>query len=147
LNVTYLLTSQTVATATVFLSFFYWTFLFSPSAPIEIDNLLKHGVNNVVLLLEVFLCRTPFISYHFQAVLLYGTVYTVFMWIYHGASSKWVYWVLDWSKPTATVLYLLNPFFLVTAFLFWYLVACLREKVGSWFQPRQVSTLQHVDFQ
>lgn len=35
-------------------------------APIQIDNLLKHGVNNLVLLLEIFLCRTPFVSYHYQ---------------------------------------------------------------------------------
>lgn len=35
-------------------------------APLEIDNLLKHGVNNLVLLLDVFLCRTPFVSYHYQ---------------------------------------------------------------------------------
>jgi hypothetical protein len=57
-----------------------WLRVYYLQAPIEIDNLLKHGVNNFVLLLEVFLCRTPFVSYHFQAILLYGTCYTVFMW-------------------------------------------------------------------
>lgn len=39
--------------------------------------------------------------------------------IYHAASLRWVYWVLDWSKPTAVGLYLLNPLFLCAAFLFW----------------------------
>ena len=43
-------------------------YAFLVQAPIEIDNLLKHGVNNVVLLLEVFLCRTPFVSYHYQVI-------------------------------------------------------------------------------
>ena len=32
----------------------------------EIDNILKHGVNNAVLLLDVVLCRIPFVSYHYQ---------------------------------------------------------------------------------
>lgn len=130
-SVTYLFMTEITASSTLFLSFFYWTFLFSPKAPLQIDNLLKHGVNNVVLLLEALLCRTPFVSYHYQAVLLYGTVYTLFMWIYHAASLHWVYWVLDWSKPTAIGLYLLNPIFLCAAFFFWYCVAWLREKLGS----------------
>ena len=34
--------------------------------PVAIDNLLKHGINNVVILLELALCRTPLVSYHYQ---------------------------------------------------------------------------------
>ena len=54
-----------------------------------------------------------------QIVLFYGTLYTLFMWIYHAASLHWVYQVLDWSKPLAIGLYLLNPLFLFLAYLFW----------------------------
>lgn len=39
----------------------------SLQAPIQIDNLMKHGVNNLVFLLEIFLCRVPFVSFHYQA--------------------------------------------------------------------------------
>ena len=31
-----------------------------------IDNLLKHGVNNVFILADVALSRQPFVSYHYQ---------------------------------------------------------------------------------
>lgn len=31
-----------------------------------IDNILKHGVNNFFILLDVFLSKQPFVSYHFQ---------------------------------------------------------------------------------
>ena len=30
------------------------------------DNLLKHGINNVVILADVLFTRQPFASYHFQ---------------------------------------------------------------------------------
>ena len=33
----------------------------------QIDNILKHGVNNFFILLDVFLSKQPFVSYHFQA--------------------------------------------------------------------------------
>ena len=52
-------------------------------------------------------------------VLWYGTIYTLFMWFYHAFSLHWVYDVLDWSQPSALVLYLLNPLFLFASFLFW----------------------------
>lgn len=32
----------------------------------QVDNLLKHGVNNFFILLDVFLSKQPFVSYHFQ---------------------------------------------------------------------------------
>lgn len=31
----------------------------------------------------------PFVSYHFQLLLLYGTVYLVFVWIYFGRWRNW----------------------------------------------------------
>ena len=54
-----------------------------------------------------------------QVVLVYGTVYLVFMFIYHGASSEWVYYVLDWDKPSALALYLTLPVVLFVTFVVW----------------------------
>lgn len=34
---------------------------------IAIDNLLKHGINNLFILLDVLFSRVPFVSYHYQA--------------------------------------------------------------------------------
>lgn len=54
-----------------------------------------------------------------QVVLLYGTVYLVFMFIYHGASSEWVYSVLDWDKASSLALYVFLPLALFISFLIW----------------------------
>ena len=141
-------------------------------APIEVDNVLKHGANVIVILLDVLLCRTPFITYHFQACLLYGTLYTLFMWSYHAASLHWVYYILDWTKPEALLLYALNPLFLFASFAAWYAslpcmrlshsfraqlivmlicrygVACAREWLGSKLQAaRPMTSLQWLEFQ
>ena len=54
-----------------------------------------------------------------QVILIYGTVYLVFMFIYHGASTEWVYSVLDWDKPSSLALYVFLPLALFIAFVVW----------------------------
>jgi len=39
---------------------------------VSADNIMKHGTNNAVILLDVVLSRIPFVSYHFQ-VSSFGT--------------------------------------------------------------------------
>ncbi|KAK9808471.1 hypothetical protein WJX73_009871 [Symbiochloris irregularis] len=125
LAVTYCLVAEVNATATLFLSIFYWAIIFRGNpAP---DNILKHGVNNAMILADICLTRVPFHSYHFQVVLWYGSVYLVFMWIYHGASTYWVYEVLDWSKPIAALFYLLLPLLLLICAFVWFGIAAGRE--------------------
>ncbi|KAK9863686.1 hypothetical protein WJX84_006530 [Apatococcus fuscideae] len=118
------------ATSTLFLSVFFWLLIYK-KGPVAYDNALKHGVNNLVILGDILISRVQFISYHFQVVLWYGTVYLIFMWIYHDASSHWVYDVLDWTKPWAVPLYLPLPLLLFAAFMFWYALVALREWLGK----------------
>ena len=33
---------------------------------LAIDNTLKHGVNNIFILLDILLSKQPMVSYHFQ---------------------------------------------------------------------------------
>lgn len=54
-----------------------------------------------------------------QVTLWYGSIYLVFMFIYYGASSEWVYWVLDWDRPSALALYALLPLLLFAAHVVW----------------------------
>lgn len=54
-----------------------------------------------------------------QVLLIYGTVYLVFMFIYHGASTEWVYSVLDWDKPASLGLYVFLPLALFISFVIW----------------------------
>lgn len=54
-----------------------------------------------------------------QVLLIYGTVYLVFMFIYHDASTEWVYSVLDWDKPASLGLYVFLPLALFISFVIW----------------------------
>ncbi|BDA46508.1 hypothetical protein COCOBI_08-6020 [Coccomyxa sp. Obi] len=130
----YCLISECNAASTLFLSAFFWGFV-ARQEDVAIDNLLKHGVNNFFILLDVVFSRVPFVSYHYQVILIYGTVYLVFMFIYHGASTEWVYSVLDWDKPSSLGLYVFLPLALFIAFVIWYWIALLRELPCKRCQP------------
>ncbi|EIE23835.1 hypothetical protein COCSUDRAFT_62367 [Coccomyxa subellipsoidea C-169] len=130
----YCLVSETNAAATLFLSAFFWGFV-AKKSDIAIDNLLKHGINNGFILMDVLFSRVPFVSYHYQVLLIYGTVYLVFMFIYYGASTEWVYVVLDWDKPASLGLYVFLPFALFISFVIWYWIALLRELACKRCQP------------
>lgn len=64
LKVIHLLSVETAAAATLFLTVFYWVGL--ANGNVAADNYLKHGANNVVILGDVLLSRVPFVSYHYQ---------------------------------------------------------------------------------
>jgi len=68
LKVIHLLSVETAATATLFLTVFYWIAL--AAGPVTADNVMKHGANNGVALGDVLLSRVPFVSYHFQVLYL-----------------------------------------------------------------------------
>ena len=52
-------------------------------------------------------------------MLLYGSVYEVFMWIYYGASGEWVYGVFNWERQTSVALYVLIPIVYAIIFYIW----------------------------
>jgi hypothetical protein len=52
------------ALAVVVLQVFYWAAL-SGDGNTRADNIMKHGTNNILILLDVLLSRNPFLSYHF----------------------------------------------------------------------------------
>lgn len=35
-------------------------------SPPQVDNILKHGVNNLCILADILASRVPFASYHYQ---------------------------------------------------------------------------------
>jgi hypothetical protein len=52
-----------------------------------------------------------------QAVIGYGSIYIVFLWIFKAVSGSWVYRALDWSKPITPVYYAALPLLLILAFV------------------------------
>ena len=54
-----------------------------------------------------------------QVMILYGSVYELCMWLYHGASEHWVYKALDWHTDKPVLVYLLLPVAYVVLFFVW----------------------------
>mmetsp|Transcript_3462 Transcript_3462/g.10065 ORF Transcript_3462/g.10065 Transcript_3462/m.10065 type:complete len:329 (-) Transcript_3462:574-1560(-) len=136
----YLLLAATSATSSLLVPVIYWAAL-SDGSSTNISNLMKHGLNNVMVLGEVLLSRIPFVSYHFQVSLIYGTLYLIFMWaIWLPVENYWVYDVFDWSSWRSLGYYALLPIALCIAFLVWTGVAALREVAGAQMQRHRSSS-------
>lgn len=54
-----------------------------------------------------------------QVMILYGSVYELFMWVYYGASQHWVYDVLSWDVDKSVAVYVLLPLAFVLLFYIW----------------------------
>lgn len=126
-----LVLEQTVPTSALFLTLFYWAALYDPETEdVSGSNLMKHGINVVVMLCSFFLSNIPFISYHIQFTVLFLTAYCVFMWIYAEATGVWSYSVMDYSESTSLLYYVLVPILLVICFYIWFLLGMLRDVVS-----------------
>lgn len=54
-----------------------------------------------------------------QVMILYGSVYELFMWVYYGASDHWVYNALNWHTDKSVAVYILLPVGYVALFSVW----------------------------
>ena len=52
-------------------------------------------------------------------MILYGSVYQLFMWVYYGVSNHWVYDVLNWHVDKLMAVYILLPIIYVLLFYIW----------------------------
>lgn len=98
---------------------FYWAVLSTGDE--EADNIMRHGGNLVVLLVNSMAGDVPFISYHIQFGILFGTLYLIFMWIYHAISGIWVYSALAIEEEDlgSLVYYAVLPILFILCFYVW----------------------------
>ncbi|KAL0030110.1 hypothetical protein WJX79_008252 [Trebouxia sp. C0005] len=110
---------------------FYWAVLSGSgiSGPYP-DDYLKHAMNAPIMLLDAWFSKVPFTSYHLQVLMLYGSAYELFMWIYYGASDHWVYNAVSWHIDNSVAVYVLLPLAYVILFFVWFVVATLRNYLG-----------------
>ncbi|KXZ50313.1 hypothetical protein GPECTOR_17g952 [Gonium pectorale] len=138
LGTVYCLGVQTTATATLYLVAVYWGCFaagwtkdpgvgYSASQPYMY---VKHLLNLVVVLLEVLLTRVPFVSVHYQVVLLYSTAYSACLWAYGESTGEWRYG-LNWHKTYNIVACAILPLGLYTSFYLWYLISVGRERLSA----------------
>ncbi|DBA94096.1 TPA: hypothetical protein ACH3X1_001740 [Trebouxia sp. C0004] len=122
---------QTAAVTSTAVLVFYWAVISGSgiSGPYP-DDYLKHAMNAPIMLLDAWFSKVPFTSYHLQVMVLYGSVYELFMWIYYGASDHWVYNSVTWHTDTSVAVYVLLPLAYVVLFFVWFAVATLRNYLG-----------------
>lgn len=65
---------------------------------------------------ETISCTMPLTL---QVMILYGSVYELFMWIYYGVAQHWMYDVLSWDMDKSVAVYILLPIAFVLLFYIW----------------------------
>lgn len=122
---------EVATTAAFFVSFWYWVGIVAIAQSgfaVNGGTLMAHAGNVVVALLQVVLTRLPIVSYHFQVVLWYASLYSLFLWIYGGATDIWRY-SLDFQQPRPAGVFVILPIITFIMFLLWYFAALIREGV------------------
>jgi hypothetical protein len=94
------------------------------------DAPIEHGASAALLLADLLLSRTPIVSYHCQAPLLFVTAYAAFMWAWAGATGEWLY-EIRWDEGADLVGYAVLAVFVGLSFLLLLLLAGLRELLAA----------------
>lgn len=94
----------TMSSAALMLTIFYWALLYDPDEP-EFDNfgmraknVMVHGLNSAIFLVDVMLTNVPVASYHVALIASYLGIYEVYMWLDFAVSRDWTYNDIGWSK-------------------------------------------------
>uniref|UniRef100_A0A383VS86 Uncharacterized protein n=1 Tax=Tetradesmus obliquus TaxID=3088 RepID=A0A383VS86_TETOB len=122
---------ELATTAAFFVSFWFWVGIVSlarSAFSVNGGTMMAHVGNVVVALLQVVLTRLPMVSYHFQVVLWYATVYSLFLWVFGGATDIWRYGLeIQQARPAGV--FIILPAVLFVMFLLWYFAALIREGI------------------
>eukprot|EP00775_Hariotina_reticulata_P006066 gene6066-6304_t len=115
---------EVATTAAFFVAFWYWVGVvaiagrgFSPTG----GTLMAHAGNAFIALLEVVLTRLPMVSYHFQVLLWYATLYLIFLWAFGGATEIWRYG-LDWQQSKPAGAFCIIPVITFIMFALWWVL-------------------------
>ena len=86
----------------------YWTVLFEEDEPVDANNITKHALNSVFMVIDTFLSSIPIRLFHSVYPLLYIIVYlafTVFYWQLGGTNLQgqpYIYKLLDYNNFEAS---------------------------------------------
>ncbi|XP_068626848.1 protein rolling stone-like isoform X2 [Battus philenor] len=142
LKVFWLLYNITIPVAFL-VTIFYWSILNAHGkkinyAPNPVLDVMLHGVNSVVMLVELILSAHPSRLLHIMQPLYFALVYLIFTAIYYGAGGldPWghvfIYPVIDWSKPEQTlVVAVLTGLLLTLMHLVTVAIAAVRDLIAK----------------
>lgn len=86
----------------------YWTVLYEDDEPIDVNNITKHALNSVFMLIDTFLSSVPVRLFHAVYALLYIVIYlafTVAYWQLGGTNIQgepYIYKLLDYNNIEAS---------------------------------------------
>lgn len=86
----------------------YWTVLFEEDEPVDLNNITKHALNSVFMVIDTFLSSIPVRLFHFVYALVYIVVYlafTVVYWQLGGTNNQgqpYIYKLLDYNNFEAS---------------------------------------------
>lgn len=91
------------------ISIIYWTLIFgSEGTTMSALNFMVHGMNSVLMLIDLWIISHPVQILHFLFPLLLALTYTIFTIIYYLAGgttktgSRYIYPILKWDQPGKT---------------------------------------------
>lgn len=126
----------------------FWSLVYAPGkTKVHALTVFLHGINGVVMLVDLFVAQTPYFLAHGVYMWIYGAAYTLFSYIYYAGGGetcgvtngvawchKYIYTALDWGKPgrtgllTAGTLLVAIP---LTILFCWLLVQLRKHLTGS----------------
>ena len=124
----------------------FWGLLAPQAGLPDAMGYFAHGVNFLLAAADMYASRQPYYVAHVSMYAAFAACYVLFSLVYYGAGgtdcvgNDYVYPVLDWSKPGATVLVGVGVFFVgipsFTAILF----SAISRFPGARFQPPDAET-------
>jgi hypothetical protein len=126
----HLLLYVTAAVSSLTAAAFYWLAIYRRGARVRWDAPIEHGGSAALLLADLLLSRSPIVSYHFQAPLLFVSAYTVFMWAWAGVTGEWLY-ETPWDQGLGVKAYAALAVIVGLSFLLLLLLAGLRERLAA----------------
>lgn len=122
---------------------------FAKKAGLPTDNfyilvpLLMHNANILFMAIELVVNRVPFAIWHFPFILLYGTSYAVFSWVWNHYHGYYFYFFLDYTRPGAILWYVALMVIVAVFFLLGYGSSALMNSTES-LLPSLVSVSSYV---
>lgn len=110
---------------------------FAKKAHLPTDNfyilvpLLMHNANILFMAIELVVNRVPFAAWHFPFILLYGTSYAVFSWVWNHYNGYYFYFFLDYTRPGAIFWYIALMVIVAIFFLLGYSSSMLMNSTES----------------
>lgn len=110
---------------------------------IKLDSAFKHGINALLLQIELWISSFPLTSTWVVFPLAYTLTYAIYMWIWNAAEDSWVYNRLNYEKSLAPAAYLAVSVLVLFTFGICWLGAWIREKAAAKFLLAK-SSVEHV---